>query len=259
MNLVGMLYFMIILLANSIGALSGMGGGVLIKPIFDFVGVHPLSAISFYSAVAVFTMSIVSTYKQMKNGVHIQWANVIWVSLGSVFGGILGNITFEKLLQTLAVEQVQLLQIILTVTTLLFSYFYSRYHFVNFEFKHQSIYFGCGLVLGFLASLLGIGGGPINVAALMMLFHLPIKDATVYSICTIFFSQLAKIVTIGIGTGFSNFELDILLFIIPAAILGGYFGARLSKLLSPEKVTRVFQLVILLVLFINIYNGVKLF
>lgn len=110
----------------------------------------------------------------------------------------------------------------------------------------------------FLASLLGIGGGPINVSVLMLLFSLPIKEATVYSICTIFFSQFAKLITIALTTGFGQYDLTVLWFVVPAAIIGGSLGAKLSNVLSPNKVTVVFQGVILLVLLINLYNGYRL-
>ena len=43
----GVLYFIIIILANTIGAISGMGGGVLIKPVFDAIGAHSVPAITF--------------------------------------------------------------------------------------------------------------------------------------------------------------------------------------------------------------------
>lgn len=71
--MIGLIYFLVIVAANTVGAISGMGGGVLIKPIFDFIGAHSLAAISFYSSMAVFTMSIVSTIRQLKNKVTIHW------------------------------------------------------------------------------------------------------------------------------------------------------------------------------------------
>ncbi|EGF47401.1 hypothetical protein AAULR_24991 [Lacticaseibacillus rhamnosus MTCC 5462] len=40
----------------------------------------------------------------------------------------------------------------------------------------------------------GIGGGPINIACFLFLFGFGIRQATIYSIVTIFFSQAAKIV-----------------------------------------------------------------
>ena len=257
--MIGIIYFIVIVLANTVGAVSGMGGGILIKPIFDFIGAHSVVAISFYSAVAVFTMSLVSTIRQLASGRKFNWQIIFWVSVGAVLGGILGNVAFNYLLLFFKNgNQVQLTQIFLTIVTLLFAFFYSKYGYYGFQLKKNFWYCLCGLILGFLASLLGIGGGPINVSLLMLMFALPIKEATVYSICTIFFSQLAKIVTIAGTTGFGLYDLKILWFVIPAAIVGGLLGAKVSTVLSSEKVTIVFQVVILLVLVINLYNGYQL-
>ncbi|EGO8197503.1 sulfite exporter TauE/SafE family protein [Enterococcus faecalis] len=257
--MIGFIYFVVIVLANTAGAVSGMGGGVLIKPIFDFIGAHSVAAISFYSAVAVFTMSLVSTSKQLTSRRKINWQIALWVSGGAVLGGILGNIAFNQLLLFFQNENpVQMIQIFLTIVTLLFAFFYTKYDWPRFQLKKNFWYCFCGLILGFLASLLGIGGGPINVSLLMLMFALPIKEATVYSICTIFFSQLAKIVTIAETTGFGLYDLKILWFVIPAAIIGGLLGAKVSTILSPQKVTIVFQTLVLLVLIINLYNGYQL-
>ena len=186
--MIGFIYFIVIVLANTVGAVSGMGGGVLIKPIFDFIGAHSVAAISFYSAVAVFTMSLVSTARQLASGHKINWQIVLWVSGGAILGGVLGNVAFDQLLLFFQNEDhVQMVQIFLTVVTLLFAFFYTKYDWPGFQLKNNFWYCFCGLVLGFLASLLGIGGGPINVSLLMLMFALPIKEATVYSICTIFF------------------------------------------------------------------------
>ncbi|MBO0471492.1 sulfite exporter TauE/SafE family protein [Enterococcus sp. DIV0242_7C1] len=257
--MIGILYFIVIVLANTVGAVSGMGGGVLIKPIFDFIGAHNVASISFYSATAVFTMSIVSTSRQLMSGRKINWQIVCWVSAGAILGGILGNVVFETFLSWFGNEDsVQLIQISLTVITLVFALLYTKYDWRNFHLTHVFWYLSCGFVLGFLASLLGIGGGPINVSLLMLLFSLPIKDATIYSICTIFFSQFAKLIVIACSTGFGRYDLTMLWFIIPAAIVGGLLGANLSNTLSSKKVTLIFQGVIILVLLINLYNACQL-
>lgn len=237
-----------------------MGGGVIIKPVLDLIGAHSVSAISFYSTVAVFTMSISSTMKQRKSGQVFEWVTISWISIGAVLGGIFGNYTFERLLRFFNEDsQVTKIQICLTVVTLLFTFLYSRFNWRSFHFNSPLVYFGCGGLLGFLASLLGIGGGPINVSVLMLLFSFPIKKATSYSICTIFFSQLAKLITIAFGSGFLAYDLSMLFFIIPAAILGGLIGAKLSTVLPSKRVTLIFQSVLLLVLGINLFNFIQLF
>lgn len=258
--MIGLLYFIVIVLANTVGAISGMGGGVIIKPAFDFIGVHSVVAISFYSTVAVFTMSTVSTLRQFISGMKLDWAKMLWISVGSLIGGMFGNLAFEFLLWINSnPSTVQLIQIILTILTLLFALIYSKYNWTNYHLNNVFWYVVCGLILGFLASLLGIGGGPINVSLLMLLFSMPIKEATMYSICTIFFSQLSKLATISLTTGFQRYDLSVLLYVIPAAILGGLLGAKSSNILPPEKITLVFQIVIIFVLIINIYNGWRLF
>lgn len=258
---IGIIYFIVIILANTVGAISGMGGGVIIKPVLDTLHFHSLVAISFYSSVAVFTMSIVSTMRQLKNGLKLQIPIAVFVSLGSVVGGISGNTVFESLLRLFSDEKyVQLVQIILTIVTLLFAYFYTKIgNERSLELSHPVWYVIVGLFLGFISTLLGIGGGPINVALLMLCFGIPIKEATVYSIVTIFFSQAAKLVTIAQVTGFERFDLSILLYVIPAAIVGGFVGALISGKISSERVTQVYQVVILLVLLLNLWNGIQLF
>lgn len=258
---IGIIYFIVIILANTVGAISGMGGGVIIKPVLDTLHFHPLAAISFYSSVAVFTMSIVSTLRQMKNGLKLQLPIAFFVSLGSVIGGILGNTVFESLLRFFSDEKyVQLIQIILTIVTLLFAYFYTKIgNDHSFDLSHPIWYVSIGLFLGFISTLLGIGGGPINVALLMLCFGIPIKEATVYSIITIFFSQAAKLFTIAQSTGFGRFDLTILFYVIPAAVIGGFVGALISGKISSERVTQIYQVVILLVLLLNLWNGVQLF
>lgn len=256
--MIGLLYFIVILLANAVGAVSGMGGGVLIKPVFDFIGAHSVAAISFYSAVAVFTMSIVSTYRQLQNEIEFDWEILGWSSFGAVIGGIFGNLAFASLLEFLPESVIQMIQIGLTISTLLFAFLYTRGDWKQYRLLHPVWYLACGLLLGFLASLLGIGGGPINVALLMLLFSLPIKEATVYSVGNIFFSQAAKLTTIFFTTGFGGYDLSILAFVVPAAVIGGLLGAKASKILPDEKVVFLFQGVILLVLAINVYNGWRL-
>lgn len=255
--MIGIVYAIIIILANTIGAVSGMGGGVIIKPLFDAIGADSVTTITFYSTVAVFTMSLVSTLRQRKN-MSINYKKVISLSIGSILGGVIGNIVFEKILDFFKSDQiVQIIQILIIILTICFAWIVSDGKY-NFGLKITIWYVITGVVLGFLASFLGIGGGPINVALLMLCFGMTIKAATVYSIITIFCSQLAKIVTIGTTTGFDRYDLKILFYIIPAAIIGGFLGAALSGKLSAKKVRIVYQLVLIFVLAINIYNGLNI-
>jgi len=69
-------------------------GVIMIKPILDSIGYHSVVKVSFYSSVAVFLMSIVSTLKQISNGVKVQVSPALILSFGSICGGVLGNYLF---------------------------------------------------------------------------------------------------------------------------------------------------------------------
>ena len=59
------LYSIIIFIACTVGALVGIGGGVIIKPLLDFIGVHTVEVVGFISTCAVFAMSISSSVKHI--------------------------------------------------------------------------------------------------------------------------------------------------------------------------------------------------
>ena len=92
--MIGLIYFLVIILANSVGAVSGMGGGVIIKPVMDFFHFHDVASISFYSSFAVLVMAMVSTYRQIKYGFKMKWSKMIALAGGSILGGYIGNFFF---------------------------------------------------------------------------------------------------------------------------------------------------------------------
>ncbi|WP_339102007.1 sulfite exporter TauE/SafE family protein [Candidatus Enterococcus clewellii] len=249
------IYFITIFLSNTVGAISGMGGGVIIKPVLDFIGLHSLSAIAFYSSVAVFTMSLSSTYKQIKSGIQIDLQQALSISLGSMIGGVIGDQLLALLLEYFGSDdQVQIIQTIIMIITLILVLLYNQWGKKQYQLSGVAFYFLTGISLGLLSTFLGIGGGPINVAALTLLFGMDIKQSTVYSIITIFFSQIAKLTAIGLTTGFQVYDLSILWAVIPAALLGGYCGGLLSSKMEEQQVKKIYSAIVLLVLFINGYN-----
>lgn len=253
------LYFVVVLLSNTIGALSGIGGGVIIKPALDAVGAHDLTNISFFSGVAVFVMAVVSLFDQFKSGFKVKVPPTLAIALGSVVGGILGNYVFQGLLTIFPNQEIVLLvQIILTVISLALVLLYLKLPIQSLHIKNLSLIFLVGLFLAFLSTLLGIGGGPINVIMFMYCFSMTMKEASVYSIVTIFFSQLSKLTTIALVEGFGGYELNILWVIILASIIGGLWGAKLNQKMSEAHIMLYYSLGTFGVILLNIVNGVLL-
>lgn len=254
------IYFIVIFISNTVGSIAGLGGGVIIKPILDMLAYDSLVMITIYSSIAVFTMSISSTYKQIKNGIQIDYLKAFILAIGSIIGGILGNELFNILFThpLLSAQHVLLIQIFLSILSLLLVLYYNKSKVSSYHLKSNLIYFFAGIFLGAFSTLLGIGGGPINVTVLMFLFSLQIKQAVIYSIITIFFSQLSKLASIYLATQFSNIDLSILTIIIPAALIGGYLGGYISKKMSNDTVKKLYQYIVFFVILVNIFNALAI-
>ena len=88
----GLVYFLIAIGATTVGSLTGMGGGVIIKPVMDVIGAYDAATIGVLSSITVFSMSVVSIGKQMLAKRKIPFGTAVPLAVGSVAGGQLGQI-----------------------------------------------------------------------------------------------------------------------------------------------------------------------
>lgn len=254
-----LIYVLVIILSNIVGSISGLGGGSIIKPMLDAFHFHSVSEISLYSSVAVLLMAISSTLRQMKNKVTIDWKFAFLNSLGAFVGGLAGQKVFDLLIINSSDDTiVNLIQIIITIITLFVSYYFMRHPEICFNFKSDILLLIVGFSLGLLASLLGIGGGPLNVSILIVMFGVSMREATIYSIITILFSQISKLGLIYINKSYIGMDLNVILYVIPAAIIGGTLGAKISGKLSEEKIKITFTYVLYFVMLMNFINMFKI-
>jgi len=253
---IGAIYFVVILIACVIGAVVGLGGGIFIRPIFDAIGYHDVLNIQFFSSIAIVSMAIVSTIRKMQDGTKIKAGVAVIVSVGAVVGGVFGNLLVEHLVAVFPDEvQFQRIQTGATVVVLCLSLVATFNNHVRVEIRSRVFYAALGIFLGAISTFLGIGGGPINVPVFMIFFDLPVKVATAYSIVVIFFSHFSRLVTMGFTEGYGQFDLQMLVFIIPAAGFGGLIGARFSKIFSDATVKKLFVATIILVIVLNVVTG----
>ena len=258
--MIGAVYFIVILLACVLGAIVGLGGGVFIRPIFDTIGYHGMADIQFFSSAAILSMAVVSTIKKMMDGTEIDKSKAVLISVGALIGGVFGDFALLGVLSMVEAESTaQSIQAISTAAVLLVSIVLTVKSSYRYEVKSRGLSFVFGIFLGGIAVFLGIGGGPLNVPLMMIFFGLSIKSAAAYSIIIVFFSHLSRIIAIGWTVGFYGFDLSMLVFIIPAAVIGGLVGAKFSKILSDEAVKKVFIAAMSAVILLNIINAIIIF
>ncbi len=256
------IYFLLALFATTVGSLTGMGGGVIIKPLMDVLGDFGVQTIGIVSSITVFSMAIVSVGKQIKSKTPVPFKTAVPLGIGSVLGGFLGEklLTFiVNLLNANAIVTIVQNFVLAILILCVFLYMKNKQKIQGRKLDGIFISLAVGVFLGICSSFLGIGGGPINVALIIYLFSVDTKTATVCSLVTILFAQISKLTTIALTTGFSEFDLSIAPLMIAGAILGGFIGASLNKKFSENTVEKAFNGVQLLVLSITIFNIFKNF
>lgn len=254
-------YSLVILAATTLGAFVGLGGGVIIKPVLDFIGAEPRMQVDFLSAAAVFTMSVVSTGKAIKRKERLEKNIIVFIAFGSIAGGFLGGYCMDLLSVVAAQSVIRCIQAFTLALLLTAVSIYVAKERKSFHIKNNIAILIVGLSLGFFASFLGIGGGPINVAVLTLFFSMSVKESAVYSVAIIFFSQLSKLITIFASSGIQPYahQWKTLIFILPAAILGGIIGSKFNRKFDDKLIRKIFVAVMVLLIILNIYNGILQF
>jgi uncharacterized membrane protein YfcA len=251
-----LLYFSVVLIATALGAATGMGGGVIIKPALDLLGDYPAETTAALSCATVLTMSIVSVGRYVKAKIGLNFRLATSLAIGALVGGNMGNELLAYFARHQADHQVKGVQNIVLAALLVLTFCYMLRK-DNIKSLHlDGLASGCltGLGLGVLSSFLGIGGGPINVAAITFLFSVPTSVAAAYSLATILFAQIGKMAVLLTGGEMHRLWVPVLPALLVAAILGGWIGASLHRKLSSHTLEVLFNAVQLLVFGICIYN-----
>lgn len=249
-------YFLMALAATTVGAVTGMGGGVIIKPVLDIFAHYDVGSISMLSAITVFSMSIVSTIRQRHHPEKPAASTVIPLGIGAVAGGNAGSFLLSYLIADIAGQSVVIVQNIAlaTLIVLAFVYMQAKSSIRSPELAGFIPSLLVGLFLGFCSSFLGIGGGPINVALIIFMFNFPTKKATFCSLVTILFSQGAKLIQTAVSVGFAGYRLTMLPFMVAGSILGGLIGSRIAQTISEKKTDFYFQATQVLIFLICLMN-----
>ena len=249
-----------------------MGGGILMKPAMDAFGDFNASVIGLLTCVTVLVMAILSVVRQSRNKAEtdIKLLPSVMLSAGSAMGGIGGQTLFRlltnnaedgsvKAIQNIVLAVVVVLVLVYMLSTKVSSQsqsFITTARIKPLSIEHPAAYFLTGAALGVLSAFLGIGGGPMNVAALTFVFGMNMKTAVLNSLITIMAAQAAKLGTMSV-TGFPAMDRQIGLILIIMAVtgaIGGLLGSFLQKRMSHKTVGIFFNCVQVVVLALCVYN-----
>ena len=253
-----MLVFLIALLSSAVGAICGIGGGVVIKPVMDMFRIDSVAAISFLSGCTVLSMSCYTVGRAMLAGegrVDVKTGTPL--ALGAALGGLAGKALFTAVKDLFqqsdmvgAVQSACLAAI--TLGTLAYTLCKARIH--THRLTAPAACCAVGLALGICSSFLGIGGGPIHLVVLYYFFSMDTRTAAANSLYIILFSQLASLLATLIAGTIPDLQLMMLVWMIAGGIGGGIIGRACSRRMDDRAVEKLFMGLMGVIIAISLFN-----
>ncbi|HIZ61293.1 MAG TPA: sulfite exporter TauE/SafE family protein [Candidatus Gemmiger avistercoris] len=252
------LYLCVSFFASIAGAICGIGGGVIIKPVLDMLGLAAVATISFLSGCTVLSMSCYTVGRSiLAKDTSVDFRTATPLALGAAIGGVVGKQMFEGIAglfpnpDTVGAVQSICLAII-TIGTFVYTLFKARIH--GLHIQNPVFCVVIGLLLGIMSSFLGIGGGPINLVVLFFFFSMDTKTAAQNSLYIILFSQIASLLTTLITGSVPEFTVPVLLLMVAGGIGGGIAGRAINKHIDSRAVDKLFLVLMGVIILISFYN-----
>ena len=249
-------------LASAVGAICGIGGGVIIKPVLDALGLFSVATINALSGVTVLCMT---GYNVIRDRLFDREAYEITVGVpiatGAGVGGLAGKQLYRAVAALFADPDVAgaCQAVALGFITLgALGYTLNKERIATRQVTGAAASFCIGFVLGTVSSFLGIGGGPINLVVLYYFYGMDTRTAAQNSLYIILFSQCLSTGLALFSGDFSSMSAALLVLVAACGVAGGAAGRALSRYLEPEQADRLFRGVMVLVIGICVYNALRL-
>ena len=266
--------FLLLFLSLAVGVLSGLfgvGGGFLMTPFLIFMGIPPVYAVPNEVNNILATSVSGSLTHWYKNTLDYKMGLLI-VS-GGVLGTIIGITTFSyfsaigKISLIISLLYMYLLAIVGTLMLIegikeknrqkkkilikqkLHDHNWLQGLPLRMRFHKSKLYESAivpiflGLVVGFVASMMGIGGAFLMVPAMIYIVGMPIKLIPGTSLFVTIF--ISAIVTILHAFNYGSIDLFLVMPLILGSIVGVQLGQKLGQFLDSTELKSLFAMLLL--------------
>ena len=265
--------FILSLVVGILSGLFGVGGGFLMTPFLIFLGIPPSYAVANEANNILGTSVSGSTTHWYKGTLDYKMGFMIVI--GGACGTILGILTFAyfkdigKINIVIALAYMYILAIIGTfmlvqgVTELdrarkkivlrkkLHVHYWIHGLPIRMRFKKSKVYESAftpiiiGLIVGFIAAIMGIGGAFILVPAMIYIIGMPTKLVPGTSLFVTIF--VSAIVTILHAFNYGSIDLILVIVLILGSILGVQVGQKLGEKVDSSQFKTILAILLLLV------------
>ena len=266
----------ILFISFAVGVLSGLfgvGGGFLMTPFLIFLGIPPVYAVPNEINNILATSVSGSMTHWFKNTLDYKMG--LMIIIGGVVGTILGIITFTffketgKLSLIISLSYMYLLAIIGTLMLIegakeidrarkklimkqkLHTHYWIHGLPFKLRFPKSRLYESAftpillGVIVGFVAALIGVGGAFLMVPAMIYLIGMPVKFIPGTSLFVTVF--ISAIVTVLHAFNFGSIDLYLVLPLILGSIIGVQLGQKVGQFLDSAELKSLFAMLLICV------------
>jgi len=222
-------------IVGTIGTLIGAGGGFLLVPILLLLDPHMTpGVVTGISLAVIFFNAASGSIAYARMGRIVYKAGIIF-ALAALPGAIIGVYTTSHIPRTVFNGIFGCLLIAASVYLMTTSETTTE----EKQLENYNLWLGAGIsvVIGFLSSVLGIGGGIIHVPALTRILDFPVHIATATSHFVLSITALVATI-IHLMNGTLEGQLGTILWISLGAITGAQVGAKLSNQMEGSWIIR---------------------
>ena len=268
--------YIIFFLSTLVGILSGLfgvGGGFLMTPFLIFLGIPPSYAVANEANNILATSVSGSTTHWLKDTLDYKMG--IMIVIGGTLGTIIGIVTFTyfkeigKINIVISLAYMYILAIIGTLMLVegvseidrarkkivlkkkLHSHYWIHGLPLRMRFKKSKLYESAftpiiiGLIVGFIAAIMGIGGAFILVPAMIYIIGMPTKLVPGTSLFVTIF--VSAIVTVLHAFNYGSIDLILVSVLICGSIIGVQFGQKLGERIDSSELKTLLAILLLAV------------
>ena len=266
----------IFFLSTIVGILSGLfgvGGGFLMTPFLIFIGVPPTYAVANEANNILATSVSGSTTYWLKNTLDYKMG--LMIVAGGAAGTIIGILTFTyfkgigKIDIVISLAYMYVLAIIGTAMLVqgigeidrarkkivlkkkLHSHYWIHGLPLRMRFKKSKLYESAftpitiGLIVGFIAAIMGIGGAFILVPAMIYIIGMPTKLIPGTSLFVTIF--ISAIVTVLHAFNYGSIDLILVSMLILGSIVGVQIGQKIGEFIDSSELKTLLAILLLAV------------
>ncbi len=267
------LIFVLSLIVGVLSGLFGVGGGFLMTPFLIFLGIPPSYAVANEANNILGTSVSGSTTHWLKNTLDNKMGFMIVI--GGAAGTLIGIITITyfkdigKINIVISLAYMYILAIIGTIMLVqgiseidrarkkivikkkLHSHYWIHGLPLRMRFKKSQLYESAftpiliGLIVGFIAAIMGIGGAFLLVPAMIYIIGMPTRLVPGTSLFVTIF--VSAIVTVLHALNYGSIDLILVTVLIFGSILGVQVGQKLGEKIDSSQFKTILAVLLLLV------------